>query len=476
MTATDDHARPGAEAGTERDDTSADTPGSGATAPDAPGRDDTGAPAGDTSAPAANPSAASPAAPPAKPKLADAVVALKIPEFRRFWFAAIASNSGSWLQGLAMPFIMYEMTRSGAWVGASVFSIMLPMALVGPFAGPLADRIPRRTILIVCQSVLSVVAFAFAALWWSGVRNPWAYLATSVLYGIVNGFSMPAWQAFVSDLVPRELLMNAITLNSAQFNAARAIGPSIGGVVIAAFGAGWAFAGNAVSFLVVVVALVSLPRPQRRVDQVSESPLRAFVQGGRYARTQPGILTGYLAATLLAIFGGTLVQVHLVLFAEEVFDVSAFKFGLLVSAYGIGAILAAPWLASVGPRLKRSAVLVGGLVAFGLAELALVATTIYWVGLAGVVAAGAAHITLASTTNTTIQLQVTEAMRGRVLSMYLMVLTIGMPVGAMVQGPMADRFGPRVVVGAMGSMMLVSALLLFLTGRAETYDHELAEP
>jgi MFS family permease len=247
-------------------------------------------------------------------------------------------------------------------------------------------------------------------------------------------------------------------------------------VVIAAFGAGWAFAGNAASFIVVVVALVSLPRPERRLDRVSESPLRSFIQGGRYARTQPGILTGYVAATLLAIFGGTLVQVHLVLFAEEVFDVSAFRFGLLVSAYGIGAILAAPWLASVGPRLKRSAVLLGALVAFGLAELVLVATTIYWVGLAGVVAAGAAHITLASTTNTTIQLQVTEAMRGRVLSMYLMVLTIGMPVGAMVQGPMADRFGPRVVVGAMGSMMVVSAAVLFLTGRAKTYDHELAEP
>lgn len=397
-------------------------------------------------------------------------MALRVPAFRRFFFAALVSNSGAWLQGVAIPYVMFEITGSGAWVGASVFAQMLPMALMGPVAGPLADRIPRRRILIVTQFLLAVAAAGHAVMWWADVRSPGAYLAASVLYGTVNGFNMPAWQAYVSDLVPRELLMNAITLNSTQFNAARAVGPSVGGVVLATGGPGWAFAGNALSFVAVLITLVSLPPGQAHPGGDTEPALRQFAQGMAYAWSQPGIITGYIAGGTVAFLGGTLAQVHMVLFAEEVFEVSEFRYGLLVSGFGIGALLVAPWLAAVGPRFPKSTMLVAGLTLYGVAELVLVSTTIYVIGVIGVVLAGAAHLTMATTTNTTIQLLVIEAMRGRVMAMYLMVFTLGMPVGAVIQGPAADAFGPRTVVLMMGLGMLAVTAWLVVSGRARTFD------
>lgn len=412
-----------------------------------------------------------------RPRLTDALEALRIRDFRRFWLAGLASNSGSWLQGLASPFVMYEITESGAWVGASVFALMLPMALMGPLAGPLADRKSRRDILRITQALLAVVATMNAVLWWTGVREPLAYIAVNVVYGIVNGFSMPAWQSYVSDLVPRTALMNAITLNSTQFNAARAIGPSIGGVVLATLGPGWSFFGNGMSFLIVLATLFTLPQPPPSPHaNRTDSALSQFGKGLAYARTQPTIMTGYLAAGLTALLGATLVQVHLVLFIEEVFMVGELKFGIMASVYGVGAVAVAPWLAAVGPSFRRSRMLVGGLVLYGASELLLTATTSYWVGLAAVALIGCAHLVMATTTNTTLQLHVPEAVRGRVMAMYLMVFTLGAPIGALVQGPLAEAFGPRKVVAVMGSLLVGSALLLGVTGRAKTFDLAGADP
>lgn len=364
---------------------------------------------------------------------------------------------------------MFKITESGAWVGASVFAIMLPMATMGPLAGPLADRMSRRRILLVTQTLLSMLAFAFALLWWSGQRNPWLYVGLMVGYGTVNGFNMPAWQAYVSDLVPRELLTNAITLNSAQFNAARALGPSVGGLVLAFLGPGWAFFGNSVSFLIVVLVLTTLPATVPSGSR-SESPLRQFAQGWRYARSHRGITTAYIAAGVVGMLGGTLAQVHLVLFAERVFMVDEFQFGMLVSAFGLGAITLTPWLASVGTTLRKSRLLVTGIAMYGVGELVLSATEIYAVGLLGVFIAGAAHMTMATTTNSTVQLMVDESMRGRVMSLYLVVFTLTMPLGAVIEGPLADEFGPRIVVATMGVLLLLSAAGLVVSGRAKSFD------
>jgi MFS family permease len=410
-----------------------------------------------------------------EPKKPDPYAALRHRDFRKFFLAALASNSGSWLQGIAIPFIMYEMTGSGAWVGVSVFSLLLPMAIMGPWAGPLADRLPRRTIVMVSQTILAFIAFGYAIFWWSGVREPLAYIGLSISFGIVNGFGMPAWQAYVSDLVPRDALQNAITLNSLQFNAARAIGPSIGGVVLALFGPAWCFAGNSLSFFVVVLTLHTLPpTPPGAIAESRESPLTQFRLGMVYARHDPAIMTGYFAAALVAVCGGTLVQVHLVLFAEDVFEVSAGYYGILVSAFGLGAIMMAPWLMHRAPLHPASKVLVIGLLFYGVGELILTSTSIYVIGLLGTLIAGCSHITMATTTNSALQLHVNEAMRGRVMAMYLMVLTLGMPFGAIIEGPLSDAFGVRVVVSVMGGILIAGGLWLAASGRAANFDRDSA--
>lgn len=408
-----------------------------------------------------------------KPRVRDSFVALQVPEFRRFFAAALVSGSGSWLQALASPFVMYEITESAEWVGFAVFSGLLPMALVGPFAGPLADRMSRRRILLTTQCMLVVNAMVYALLWWGGVREPVPYIVTGAVYGTINGFNMPAWQAYVSDLVPRSMLMNAITLNSAQFNAARAIGPMIGGVVLAFLGPGWSFTGNAMSFLFVIAALVTLPdKVPVHAGDSSESPLRQFASGWRYARNHEGIRNIYLTVIFLAACGATLAQVHLVLFAEEVFEVGSFQFGLLVASFGMGAIFATPVLTTVGTRFRRSQLIAGGLFVYGFGEIILALAPVYVIGMIGTFIAGACHLTTATSTNSTLQMQVAESMRGRVLGLYLMVLTVTMPVAAGIQGVLDERFGPQPVVFTMGCILIVASLVLRATGRIATADRE----
>ncbi|NNE72726.1 MAG: MFS transporter [Acidimicrobiales bacterium] len=407
---------------------------------------------------------------PAKPRLTDAVVALRRPHFRRFFFAALTSNSGTWLQGIATPYVLFTITGEARWVGFGTFAMMVPMAIMGIPGGPLADRIPRQRILAITQTLMAGTAMAMALLWWNGVRTPWAYLGVAVVHGIINGFNMPAWQAFVSDLVPRSELMNAITLNSAQFNAARAIGPAIGGVVLASAGPGWSFAGNAISYFVVVGVLLTLPALMPGDPPERDSFLNQFRDGMRYARDHVSIRTIYLSAAILAVCGGTLVSSHLVVFSERVFEVDEGEFGLLVSAFGIGSIIVTPWIAARGPLHKRSTLIVSGFLLYGVGELLLTSTTIYLVGFIGVMLAGAAHITSATTNNSTLQLLVDEEMRGRVMGMYLMVLTMSMPLGATVETILADQFGVRPVVTVMGAIMLGFGAWLKLSGAIESAD------
>jgi len=388
-------------------------------------------------------------------------------DFRRFFLAAIVSNSGTWLQTLALPYVIFEMTDSASWLGFAAFAQMIPMALMGPFAGSLADRMPRRRILLFSQSGVGLIAIIYMVLWSSGVRVPAIYVAVSVVGGLIGGFGMPAWQAFVSDLVPRELLMNAITLNSTQFNAARLFGPAIGGVVLARLGPSWSFGLNAASYLVVIGTLLTLPDAEIAAKASADdgSALTRFRQAATYVRSRPGLQTPLFVAFSLAIFAGSLTTVHALLFAEQVFNVDGTLFGLMVACFGVGAVLASPFVAAIGPTLRRSTLLLVGLGSYGLAELLLTATTIYVVGAMAFFLAGMAHLTTATASNSTLQLLVEEEYRGRVMAIYLMTLTMGIPVGALVQGTLADVFGPRPVVAGMAIGMLGSVAWLALSGR-----------
>ena len=408
-----------------------------------------------------------------KPGVRDAGAALKVPEFRRFWIGALVSNSGSWMQNVSVPFVLYQLTESAAWVGLASFAQFVPAVVLGPLGGSLADRFPRRTVLLVAQAAMAVVSLALWALWASGAAEAWSITVLVAVLGAVAGVSIGSWQAFVSELVPRHLLLNAVTLNSAQFNGARAFGPALGGVVLATLGPSGAFALNALSYLAVLAALASIS-PRRAAVDPAIAAARSSVLGETretitYIRTMPGIATCIVVVAAIGFFGSPVFPL-LVVFAEEVFEVSDSLYGLLGASLGIGGVLATPLVAGRGSGMLRSRLAGTGL---GLYAAALVVFALSpWFAMAVVllVVAGGAYLAVASTLNTTIQVQVAEERRGKVLALYVMGLTSSYPIGSLVQGAVADVVGVRTVTAASGLALAAVWLRLRANGRFRTMD------
>ncbi len=390
--------------------------------------------------------------------------------FRLFWISGIISNTGRWFQAVAIPLIVLQITGSAGWVGIAGFAQLLPTALVGPIAGAIADRHPRRRVLLITQSIQAVMALGFMAMWFGGIRSVWAYVGASVVAGAAGGLNLPAWQAFVSELVPRDQLMSAITLNSAQFNAARMIGPAMAGVMIAAVGPGWAFGVNAVSYTAVLVALTMMKLKALPVgDSTPMRPMREFAETLRYVRARPGIMMAIGAVSLIGFFGLS-VQALSVVIAEDVFGRGGSGFGLMLSMVGLGAVLSAPAITSLSARYRRSRIQGVALVLYGVSIMILAVSPWFMLALVAMMIMGAAHIASASTLNTAIQLQVDEGVRAKVLSVYLMTLLAANPVGQLSLGQAIERFGPRPSFAAAGMGMMAVALFLGVSGRLRGLD------
>ncbi len=401
-----------------------------------------------------------------------AFAALGHRNFRVFWIAGIISNSGRFFQAIAIPLVVYDLTRSAAWVGLAGFAQLLPMSLLGPLAGALADRYARRRILIVTQSLQAVASLGFVALWFGGVRSPTVYVLASVVAGVAAGLNLPAWQAFVSELVPRDTLMSAITLNSAQFNTARLLGPTLAGIVIAAFGPGWAFIVNSASYGATEGALLWMrvprvhPEPSERMR-----PLREFVATVAYVRTQRGIVTAIATVSLIGFFG-LASQMMSVVIAEEVFDRGERGFGEMLSAVGLGAIIASPLVAKLAQRVPRSVIQQYALVVYGFGILAVGLAPNFRLAQVALLVMGMAHIASASTLNTAIQLQVDETVRAKVLSVYLTVLLLANPLGQLALGQVIDLVGPQETYVLSGALLFAIAAALMATGRLAGLDAE----
>lgn len=404
--------------------------------------------------------------------LPEALAALGHRDFRFFWIGGLISGSGRLFQAVTLPVVIWELTESPGWVGFASFSQFVPMALMAPVAGVLADSYPRRKLLLLTQSLMALVTWAFAVLWWSGLRSPTAFAGLAALSGLTAGLNLPTWQAFVSELVPRELLLNAVTLNSAQFNAARLIGPMLAGVTVANYGPGMAFAVNALSFLAVIVALVLIDAPGfPALSTRRPRPVRDFLETARYVRGKPGIVTAIGAVSLVG-FIGLPVQVLMVVMAVDVFGRGETGYALMLTMAGAGAVAAAPVVASLAGRAARSAVQSAALALYGAAIAGLALAPSFEMSLGFLALMGAAHLACASVLNTSIQLQVDEHRRGQVLALYLMMLLLSNPLGALLGGQAIERFGPRATLMVGAAVMLLVGLLLRLTGRLRHLDDE----
>jgi len=346
---------------------------------------------------------------------------------------------------------------------------------MGPYGGAIADRYPRRKVLLVTQTLQAFVALGLMTLWFSGVRSPGVYVAVSALVGMTAGLNLPAWQAIVSEIVPREQLLAGITLNSAQFNASRMIGPALGGAAIAWFGPGWAFFVNAISYSAVLtgLALMRLDIVHRRPEGRMR-PLREFAGAARDAFRSEGIRTAILTVSMIGFFGLSL-QTLSVTVAEDVFDQGERGFGLLLSFVGLGAVSMSPIIAGAAQRFRRSQLQQTALVLYAMGALVIAVAPVFAVALAGGFMMGAAHLTSASTLNTAIQLQVDESARAKVLAVYLSMLTASNPIGQLILGQLIDRTDPRFAYGVAGGAFLVIAGFLAVGGRLEGLDTDAGE-
>jgi MFS family permease len=405
-------------------------------------------------------------------RLGRAFTALRYPDFRTAWVAAIVSNTGTWVQAITVPFVIYTLTGQALWVGLASFAQFVPFVLAGPWAGSLADRLPRRTVLIVTNALALGSASLLALVWAAGVRSPAVMVAILAVSGLAGGLGAPSWQALVAELVPRSVLLNAISLNSAQFNAARAFGPALGGLVLAGLGPAWAFTINALSYVAVIGALVVIRAGRRGHGEVTVARpgvLREFAGTVAYMRGQRGIAACVVTVVGLCFLTSP-VSSLLVVFAEDVFGVGRARYGFLGAALGLGAVLATPFVSSRNPQRRRGPFIGAALALNGLAAVGFALAPGYWAGLGALLVMGAAYLAVAAGLNTTLQLLVDDARRGRVIAVYLMALTVALPLGALLQGWLVDQIGPRPTVAEAGLALVAVAGLLAATGRLRAMD------
>ncbi|MEO3783652.1 MFS transporter [Actinocorallia sp. B10E7] len=400
--------------------------------------------------------------PPSPPSgLRHSMRAFRHRNFTIFWLGALTSNTGTWLSNLTVPYVLYQLTGSAFWVGLVSLWQFLPGLFFGPLGGALADRHDRRRVLLATQTGMAVAAFLMWAFWASGLREPLALLALVGLGGLFHGLNLPSWQSFVSDLVPRDDLRSAVSLNSLQFNAARAVGPAIAGILLAALGPSWAFFLNGLSFFFVLAALTLISGTGDSGPAVSSSDgvTRQFTEALRYIRGRPGILVSLLVSVLVGVLGNPVFQLTVV-FAESVFHTGAMGLGLLNAALGIGAVLTTPLVSGGFSGLSLSRMVRWGLVFYGVALIAFGAAPGYLFAMFSLVAVGGCFLAVISGVNTAVQLMVADRLRGRVMACRIMVTTASFPVGGLLQGHLTDWLGPRPTICGAGALMLLSSLLL----------------
>lgn len=385
--------------------------------------------------------------------------ALKHRNFQLFFGGQLISVTGTWMQTVALSWLVYRLTGSSLLLGTVGFAGQIPVFLVAPLGGTMADRHNRQRIVIGTQTASMVLAFLLAALTLTGKVQVWHVLVLATSLGVANAFDVPARQAFLVDMVGKEDLMNAIALNSSMFNGARIVGPAVAGMLVAMIGEGWCFFANAVSYIAVIVGLTMMQVRRPFQKPPSGSPLTQIVEGFRFVgHTRPirAILLLLGLISLVAMPYTVLMPV----FADRILHGGARGLGILMSATGVGALLAALTLASrTGVRgLSRwVAYSCGG---FGASLVLFAFSRSFWPSTALLVPVGFCMMLQMASSNTLIQTMVPDHLRGRVMSVYSMMFMGMAPFGALIGGALADRLGAPLTV-AMGGVACVGGAVWF---------------
>jgi MFS family permease len=381
--------------------------------------------------------------------------------FSLLWFGGLVSVVGSWMQTVAVGALVISRTGSATWAVVVAAGAFLPIGVLSPVGGALADRIPRRPALVAGNLVAGGVAGVIAILVASGHDSPEVLTGLVIIQGCVSAVIGPFLQAILPDLVPRPEFLAAISLNSAQFNLGRVIGPALAGVTIAALGYPVAFVANGVSFLAVVVALafVHLSPPLGRDDPSSIwASLRA---GFEAARNEPSCRAAIWAIAVVGLLASPFIALVPAM-ARHVTHANprgiASATGFLTTAQGVGAVAGALAIAPLAIRVGRDRVLVGSLALLPFALVVYGVSSSLWWAVCSLFIVGLVYIGVLSGLSTVVQLRAPTEYRGRVLSFYLVALGVAYPVGALVQGPLVDRFGLSWTTGGTAALLAVTML------------------
>jgi MFS family permease len=366
--------------------------------------------------------------------------ALRHRNFRLFFVGQLVSLIGTWMQTTAQGWLVYQLTGSKLLLGVVAAVGSAPMMLFSIWGGSVADRHPKRTVVLWTQTAMMVLAFVFAALVWSRQVTAWHILVLAALGGVAMAFDMPARQAFMVEMTNREDLMNAISLNSSVVNGARVIGPSVAGFLMAQAGMAMCFFLNGLSFLAVIAGLLMMRLPRFVPPAEPESAWQHALDGFRYVAGHRRVRVLLILFGVVGIFGWSY-SVLMPAFATDVLRVGEGKYGALLSANGVGALLGALTVATFGHRIRPRILVLGGLWLFSAMLLLLALTRSYYLALACLMVGGWGMLIYFSTTNTVIQTSVSDDMRGRVMGIWALVFGGMLPLGGLEAGTLSHFYG-----------------------------------
>ena len=394
-----------------------------------------------------------------------AFIALRHRNFRLFWFGQLISLIGTWMQSTAQAWLVLELTHSAFLLGVVGALQFLPVMFLSLFGGVLADRLPKRRVLLFTQSSAMIQAFILWALVATGTVQLWHILVLATLLGLTNSLDMPTRQAFVVEMVGREDVPNAVALNSSLFNMARIVGPGIGGLIIAWLGVAPLFLLNALSFIAVIIGLAlidlkslhTLNHLILKKEIPKQSTLQSLREGLAYVRRTPAVFLVIVVIGVISLFGINF-NVVLPLFATDVLNSGPTGFGFISAAFGLGSLFSALWLAWGNNKPSIRQLLLGAL-AFCVLEAFFALSHWYILSLVLIAGVGFAQIAFSATSNTTLQTVAPDYLRGRVMSVYMLVFAGSVPLGNLLTGGMAHFLGAPLALLILAGISLIAAIV-----------------
>ncbi len=384
--------------------------------------------------------------------------AMRHRNFRLFFSGQLISLVGTWMQMVAQSWLIYRLTGSSLLLGTLGFVGQIPIFLLAPLGGLVADRWPRQRVVIATQICSMVLAAVLAALTLSGHIKVWELMVLAMLLGVVNAFDVPARQSFLIEMVGREDLLNAIALNSSMFNGARVAGPAIAGILVAWIGEGWCFFANAVSYLAVIGGLLMMRIKKVKRVEDSVSPLENMKEGFRFVQHTKPIRALLLLVGLVSVVAMPY-TVLMPIFADRILHGGVSAYGMLMGAIGVGAVVSGLTLAMRTELRGLGNIVAYAAIGFGFTLVLFGASRWFWVSFVILVPAGVTMMLQFTATNTLIQAMVPDRLRGRVMSVYSMMFLGMAPVGALLAGALAARIGAPVTVMLGGLTCLIAGTI-----------------